>query len=59
MLHLLVVLVVRNVTMTVVGQPVAQFWGYKTDGLFRTDEEAANYVNSKENVFSLLQLPEI
>ena len=36
-----------NVTMTVVGQPVAQFWGYKTDGLFRTDEEAANYVNSK------------
>lgn len=36
-----------NVTMTVVGQPVAQFWGYKTDGLFRTDEEAANYVNKK------------
>lgn len=34
-----------NVTMTVVGQPVAQFWGYKTDGLFKTDEEAANYVN--------------
>lgn len=36
---------VGNVTMTVVGQPVAQFWGYKTDGLFKTDEEAANYVN--------------
>ncbi|CCZ70818.1 TonB-dependent receptor [Bacteroides gallinaceum] len=36
-----------NVTMTVAGRPVAQFWGYKTDGLFRTDEEAANYVNDK------------
>lgn len=36
-----------NVTMTMVGQPVAQFWGYKTDGLFRSDAEAANYVNSK------------
>ena len=36
---------VGNVTMTVVGKPVAQFWGYKTDGLFKTDEEAANYLN--------------
>ena len=36
---------VGNVTMSVVGKPVAQFWGYKTDGLFKTDEEAANYVN--------------
>ena len=34
-----------NVTMTVVGQPVAQFWGYKTDGLFKTDAEAEAYVN--------------
>jgi hypothetical protein len=25
---------------------VAQFWGLKTDGLFKTDEEAANYVNA-------------
>lgn len=36
-----------NVTRTVVGRSVAQFWGYKTDGLFKTDEEAAAYVNSK------------
>lgn len=36
-----------NVTRTVVGRPVAQYWGYKTAGLFKTDEEAANYVNSK------------
>jgi TonB-linked SusC/RagA family outer membrane protein len=35
-----------NVTRTTVGLPVAQFWGFKTDGLFKTDEEAANYVNS-------------
>lgn len=34
-----------NVTMTMVGHPVAQFWGYKTDGLFQTDAEAAAYVN--------------
>ena len=31
--------------MTMVGHPVAQFWGYKTDGLFQTDAEAAAYVN--------------
>jgi hypothetical protein len=34
-------------TRTTVGKPVAQFWGLKTDGLFKTDAEAANYVNSK------------
>ncbi|MDR1556544.1 MAG: SusC/RagA family TonB-linked outer membrane protein [Tannerellaceae bacterium] len=34
------------VTRTTVGKPVAQYWGLKTDGLFKTDEEAANYVNS-------------
>lgn len=34
-----------NVTMTMVGHPVAEFWGYKTDGLFQTDAEAAAYVN--------------
>lgn len=36
-----------NVTRTVAGKSVAQFWGYKTEGLFKTDEEAANYVNEK------------
>lgn len=35
-----------NVTHTVVGRSVAQFWGYKTAGLFKTDAEAAAYVNS-------------
>lgn len=33
-------------TRTVVGGSVGRFWGYKTDGLFQTDEEAASYVNS-------------
>lgn len=36
-----------NVTRTIVGKPVAQFWGYKTAGIFKTDEEAADYVNDK------------
>lgn len=35
-----------SVTRTMVGQPVAQFWGLKTDGLFQTDAEAAAYVNA-------------
>jgi TonB-linked SusC/RagA family outer membrane protein len=35
-----------DVTRTATGMPVAQFWGLKTDGLFKTDEEAANYVNA-------------
>lgn len=34
-----------GVTCTRVGQPIGQLWGYKTAGLFRTDEEAAAYVN--------------
>jgi TonB-linked SusC/RagA family outer membrane protein len=36
-----------TVTRTVVGKPVAQFWGLKTDGIFKSDEEAKAYVNSK------------
>lgn len=30
-----------NITRTEVGQPIAYFYGYKTDGLFQTDAEAA------------------
>lgn len=36
-----------GVTCTKVGGSIGQFWGYKTDGLFKTDEEAESYVNSK------------
>lgn len=33
-----------NVTRTVAGMPVAQYWGYKTAGLFKTDAEASSYI---------------
>ncbi|MDR1331091.1 MAG: TonB-dependent receptor [Tannerella sp.] len=35
------------VTRTAAGESVARFWGLKTDGIFKTDEEAARYVNSE------------
>ncbi len=34
-----------GVTCTKVGNSIGQFWGYKTAGLFKTDAEAAAYVN--------------
>lgn len=37
----------NNVTCTRVGNSIGQFWGYKTAGLFRSDTEAASYVNDK------------
>ena len=36
-----------NVTRTIVGKPVGQFWGLQTAGLFQTDAEAAAYTNKK------------
>lgn len=36
-----------DVTRTVVGRSVAQFWGLQTAGLFQTDAEAAAYINKK------------
>ena len=41
-----------NVSMTQVGHPIAQFWGYKTDGLFQTEEDVQNW---KDNSGNLLQ----
>lgn len=35
------------VTKTDVGHAIASFYGYKTDGIFKSDEEAASYVNGK------------
>lgn len=34
-------------TETRVGEPIASFYLYRTDGIFQTDDEAKNYVNSK------------
>jgi TonB-linked SusC/RagA family outer membrane protein len=31
-----------NTQRTVVGQPIASFWGFKTDGIFQTQEEINN-----------------
>ncbi len=36
-----------GITCTQVGHSIGQFWGYKTAGLFKTDAEAAAYVNQK------------
>lgn len=35
------------VSQTLKGYPVASFWLYQTDGIFQSNEEAANYVNEK------------
>lgn len=35
----------NGMTCTRVGNSIGQFWGYKTAGLFKTDAEAAAYVN--------------
>lgn len=33
-------------TMTEVGKPIGYYYGYKTDGVFQTQEEIDNYVNN-------------
>jgi TonB-linked SusC/RagA family outer membrane protein len=33
--------------VTMVGSPINSFWGFKTDGIFQTDEEASQYVGVK------------
>lgn len=34
-----------NITRTTVGEPIAHFYGYKTDGIFRSQEAIDQYVN--------------
>ena len=36
-----------NITRTVVGEPMAHFFGMKTDGIFRSQAEIDQYVNDK------------
>lgn len=38
---------IGNVSRAENGQPYPFFYGYKTNGIFQTDDEAASYVNSK------------
>ncbi|MGP1436528.1 MAG: TonB-dependent receptor [Phocaeicola sp.] len=37
-------------TMTEVGKPIGYYFGYKTDGVFQTQEEVTNYVNNGQQV---------
>ncbi|EPT33470.1 TonB-linked outer membrane protein, SusC/RagA family [Bacteroidetes bacterium oral taxon 272 str. F0290] len=37
-------------TMTEVGKPIGYYYGYKTDGVFQTQEEVANYVNNGQQI---------
>ena len=36
--------------MTEPGQPIGYFYGYKTDGVFQTQEEIDNYKNNGQMV---------
>lgn len=36
-----------NVAMAEVGKPIAFFWGYETAGIFQSEEEVQNHVNSE------------
>ena len=38
------------VSRTVIGQPVGQFFGYKTDGLFLTEEEIRNHAEQHRQI---------
>jgi TonB-dependent starch-binding outer membrane protein SusC len=38
------------VSRTVIGQPVGQFFGYKTDGLFLTEEEIRNHAQQHDQI---------
>jgi TonB-dependent starch-binding outer membrane protein SusC len=38
------------VSRTVIGQPVGQFFGYKTDGLFLTEEEINNHARQHDQI---------
>lgn len=34
-----------NITRTIVGEPIAHFYGYKTDGIFKSQDAIDNYTN--------------
>ncbi len=39
-----------EITRTTVGLPIGYFFGYKTDGIFQTQDEVNNYVNGDGNL---------
>lgn len=40
-----------NINRVAVGEPIAFLYGYKTDGIFRTQDEINNYVNTKGEMY--------
>lgn len=41
----------QNITRTTVGDPMAHFFGYKTDGIFHSEEEINNYRNADGELY--------
>ena len=42
---------VNPITMTCEGRSISEFWGYETDGLFRSEEEVAEFVNAEGEMY--------
>ncbi len=40
----------NHVAMAMVGKPIAFFWGYETAGIFQTEDDVLNHVNSEGEV---------
>ena len=43
-----------SITRTDVGNPIGYFYGYKTDGIFKSEEEVKTYTNSKGETVSTI-----
>lgn len=39
------------------GNPIGYFYGYKTDGIFKSEEEVKTYTNSKGELYQPLAKP--
>lgn len=46
-----------SITRTDVGNPIGYFYGYKTDGIFKSEEEVKTYTNSKGELYQPLAKP--
>lgn len=46
-----------SISNTFVGQPIAEYYGYKTMGVFQTQEEVNNYVNADGNLIQRFAKP--
>ena len=46
-----------SITRTDVGHPIGYFYGYKTNGIFKSEEEVKAYTNSKGELYQPLAKP--